>query len=98
MTTSRYARTGILSGRKNFFGTSKLSRQIFIGCESGDIQCEVLVLSEGQRLDHVAGDKYNDSSLWWIIAAASGIGWGLQLPAGTLIRVPKNPNLVYEYI
>lgn len=98
MATSRYVKSDILNNRKNFFGTAKLARQIFVACESGVIKCEVVILSEGQRLGHIAGVKYGDASLWWIIAAASGIGWGLQIPAGTIVRVPKNPNVVYEFI
>ena len=49
-----------------------------------------ITLKEGQRLDILAGQRYGDASLWWIIAAASGIGWGLQVPPGTIVRVPKN--------
>lgn len=53
-----------------------------------NIPSETLVLEEGRRLDQIAGQVYGDSSYWWILAAASGIGWGLQLPPGTLVVVP----------
>jgi hypothetical protein len=46
------------------------------------------MLTETQRLDVLAGIEYGDSSLWWIIAAASNIGWGLQVPPGILIKIP----------
>ena len=43
-----------------------------------------------ERLDKLAKIFYEDASLWWIIAAASGIGWAMQCPAGTVIKIPKN--------
>lgn len=97
MTTSRYFTTSILNNGKSF-GTNKMSRRIFLACESGTIKSDVIILKEGQRLDHIAGARYGDASLWWIVSAASGIGWGLQVPAGTLIRIPINPDEVYEYL
>ena len=45
---------------------------------------------EFRRLDHLAQDYLGDASLWWVIAAASGIGWGLQIPEGTRLVVPIN--------
>jgi len=39
-------------------------------------------------LDHLAATYYKDSRYWWVLAAASEIGWGLQLPPGTVIVVP----------
>jgi hypothetical protein len=32
--------------------------------------------------------KYGDSRYWWVLAASSDIGWGLQIPPGTVIRIP----------
>ena len=49
----------------------------------------------GDRFDTLAQQYYDDSSLWWIIAAASGIGWSLQLPPGTFLTIPKNLNQVF---
>ena len=31
-----------------------------------------------------------DGMNWWIIAAASGIGWWLQCPPGTLLAIPTS--------
>lgn len=39
------------------------------------------------RLDALAGAIYGDAKYWWVLAAASDIGWGLQVPPGTIIRV-----------
>ena len=47
-------------------------------------------LLQSTRLDHLASQFYGNSSYWWIIAAASGIGWGMQVPAGTIVRIPQN--------
>ena len=55
-------------------------------------------MSESERLDVIAGQQYQDASLWWVIAAASNIGWGLQVPAGTKISIPTNISEVLEII
>jgi len=45
----------------------------------------------GDRLDGLAYQFYNDSSLWWIIAAANNIHDApLGLADGTVLRVPRN--------
>jgi hypothetical protein len=97
MATTRYITSPILRNGK-MFGTNKLARRIYLACESGALKCKISILSERQRLDHVAGIEYGEASLWWIIAAASGIGWGLQLPPGTSLRIPINPDDVYGII
>jgi hypothetical protein len=30
--------------------------------------------------------------LWWVIAAASGIGWGMQVPPGVILKIPTEPG------
>ena len=53
---------------------------------------DVYVASEtGDRLDTLAYQYYDDSSLWWIIAAANNIHdapFGLK--DGTILRIPQN--------
>lgn len=53
---------------------------------------DVYVATEtGDRLDTLAYDYYNDSSLWWIIAAANNIHDApLGLKDGTILRIPLN--------
>jgi hypothetical protein len=61
---------------------------IFNAASNGTLKTQNIVLEEGRRLDQLAGENYGDGAYWWVIAAASGIGWGLQVPAGTLVRIP----------
>jgi len=58
--------------------------------QRGEIAFSRVTLKEGQRLDVIAQQAYGDARLWWIIAAASGIGWWLQAPPGTLLKVPTD--------
>lgn len=95
--TTRYITTPIINEGKSF-GTNKLSRRIYLACETGALNCKISILAENQRLDQIAGIEYGNSSLWWIIAAASGIGWALQCPAGTSLRIPINPDDIYTII
>lgn len=96
MATSRYYFRPTIDGRT--IATTSQTTAIFNAVDGGQIQSSVYQLALNQRLDQLAGSVYGDSSLWWIIAAASGIGWSLQLPAGTLVRVPTDLSAVYEIV
>lgn len=65
---------------------------IYFASSTGTLKCKTFTMNSTQRLDTLSGKYYGDSQYWWIIAAASGIGWGLQVPAGTLIRIPESVN------
>jgi hypothetical protein len=94
MATSRYAFAKVLNeGRA--LGSSKASHRIYKGVENNSISVQVKILEEGERLDQLAGTFYGTGELWWIIAAASGIGWALQVPAGTRLRIPTDVNQVF---
>lgn len=43
--------------------------------------------TDADRLDTIAGAIYGDGRYWWVVAAASDIGWAPQVPPGTLIRI-----------
>jgi nucleoid-associated protein YgaU len=58
--------------------------------QQGRISVREHVLKEGERLDTIAGREYGNARLWWLIAAASGIGWGLQVPPGTQLLIPTD--------
>ena len=53
-----------------------------------------MILRERERLDVLAGQIYGDARYWWVLAAASDIGWGLQVPPGTLIRIPQLSDVI----
>lgn len=84
---NRYRRASKIKGGKAY-GTFEAGNVIYRAYQQGALDVEFLTLKESQRLDHLAGEYYGDGSLWWIIAAASKIGWGLQAPPGTRIVVP----------
>lgn len=78
--------------RPDFKGmqSSESANRIRTAIEVGEVKIEkVLLLTQADRLDHLAGAIYGDARYWWIIAAASEIGWALQAPPGTVIRVPS---------
>ena len=90
MSLSRYSFTARLKSSlgENLISISSASPKISRAINAGVINYNVHVLEEGERLDYLAGIYYGDSSLWWILAAASGIGYALQVPPGTIIKVP----------
>ena len=95
MSFSRYRKDGLVQGGKlsgTNTGLIKLRRRI----QRGEITFQTVVLKDGQRLDQLAQQAYGDGRLWWIIAAASGIGWWLQAPPGTRVRVPTDLTQVEE--
>jgi hypothetical protein len=48
-----------------------------------------VILTGADRLDSLAGTIFGDAKYWWVLAASSGIGWGLQVPPGTVINVVR---------
>jgi hypothetical protein len=87
MATSRYASTNKI----NFgfqYGTSSTVSNIRKAIADGLITTNVIVLKELVRLDVLAGQYYGDAKYYWIIAAASDIGWSLQIPPNTRIVIP----------
>ncbi len=80
---------------QNMVSISNASPRIFRAVENQSINYSVHVLEEGERLDYLAGIFYCDSALWWVLAAASGIGYALQVTPGTIIRVPSSISEVF---
>lgn len=97
MSVSRYRRTRRLDGGKKL-GTSRLSAVLRRAAKQGKIPCRTHVLTENERLDHLAGRFLGSGQLWWVIAACSGIGWGLQAPPGTRLKIPIDLEKVMVYI
>lgn len=91
MAISRYSFINKYKRSNNvFYATAKYNVRISKAIHNGTLDFNVHILSAGERLDQLAFKHYNDSSYWWVIAAASNIGWGLQVPPGTIIRIPKS--------
>lgn len=89
MAFSRTDRDGF---RYDFLGyqSSQAISAIRSGIETGDIAIvKTLLLTQEDRVEHIAAALYGDARYWWIIAAASNIGWALQAPPGTVIIVPS---------
>jgi len=84
----RYARSPVIVAGKKF-GTSNVIPIIREKIANNTLPYTVYTTNENERLDIIAGKVYGDGRLWWIIAAASNIGWGLQIPSNTLLYLPK---------
>ena len=87
MATGRYSGISTIDGGRGI-ATTQTSANIRNAVQTGKIKTTSVLLKQSQRLDIIAGQRYGSPSLWWIIAAASGIGWSLQAPAGTILRIP----------
>jgi len=47
-----------------------------------------IITDETTRLDKLALQYYKNSSYWWVIARANGIGFGYSVDIGKQIRIP----------
>ena len=91
MGISRYKNAKVLTrDNKRFTLSSRVGPRVKQQVDSGAITVQTFTLSQGQRLDVVSANYYGDPSYWWVIAAASGIGWQCQVPAGTVLKVPTS--------
>jgi len=71
------------------YGTSRAIAAVRNAVSAGIVPIiQTVTLTENQRLDQLAALYYKDARFWWVLAAASDIGWGLQVPPGTIINVP----------
>ena len=76
------------------YATTDISARIYFAIERGSIPYNTHILKDGERLDTIAGTTYGSGTLWRIIAAASGIGWGAQVPNGTLLKIPTDLSII----
>ena len=88
MSLSRYI--NLQGPEANTKSMSEVNYLIRLGVIRGDIRTNEIVLEENRRLDQLSGQFYGTASYWWVIAAASGIGWWLQCPSGTLLAIPTD--------
>ena len=96
MAIKRYARSPILGGSQ--YGTSLAINAIKAAVAAGQLSVRIQTMQGEERLDVIAGRIYGDSQNWWIIAAASGIGWALQVPPGTRLVIPIDLAQVADII
>ncbi len=75
-----------------------MTSRMFFAAERGALKCTVRKLKGGERLDTIAADQYGDSQYWWVIASATGIGWCLQVPPGTTIRIPLSLGEALKFL
>lgn len=97
MALRRYTRTSLIFGSSQY-ATPKGVLYIRKAVKSGKITVSSYVTSEAERLDTIAGKRYGNGKLWWIIAAASDIGWALQVPPGTRLLIPNNLGQVAKIV
>ena len=91
MTINRYSTAPIITkGGKSFRMSSEAGMKIKQAVNRKLISTSRFTLAEGQRLDVVSANYYGVSDYWWVIAAASGIGWQCQVPAGTVVVIPTS--------
>ena len=93
MTVSRY-KNNVRINMGSQLGVSDTVSSLRILIKNGVIPISEQIIATGDdRLDALAGSIYGDASLWWVLAAASDVGWGMQVPPGTVINVIKISDL-----
>jgi hypothetical protein len=97
MPTSRYNRSARLRGG-NVISSSEVNTRLRKATESGALSTFTHVVKESERLDILAGRFLGTSQYWWVIAACSGIGWALQVPPGTRLRIPRDVAKMIEMV
>lgn len=93
MAISRYDNIAKIKGGRQY-STSRGHVFLRRAAERGEIRVREYVTQESERLDIIAGREYGNASLWWVLAAASGIGWCLQVPPGTRLLIPSDLSQV----
>ena len=82
--------------RATQYGTSRAVRVVRSLIKSGALKFRETSVRENERLDIIAAQEYGNSNLWWVIAAASDIGWGLQCVPGTYLRIPLDLGVIND--
>lgn len=89
---SRY--TNIPTTKLNATGSLYYQTNIYPTIQPTDSDYYIITTAE-DRLDLIAYDFYQDSSLWWVIASANSLpGDSLYPPAGLQLRIPVDIQTV----
>jgi len=92
---SRYIVTDII---KDESGKRRKATTIFPAIPASPNDTYIITTSI-DRLDKLANTFYGDVSLWWVIAAANGLGKGtLIVPANTKLRIPAKTEFLDQVI
>lgn len=97
MAINRYSSDSLVLGGK-LLATNRTIPNLRNAINAGTVSTIAYTILEGDRLDALAGRYYGDGRLWWVIAAASGIGWWLQVPPGTRLLIPTDLNQVESLV
>lgn len=97
MSISRYQNDLPIKGGK-IRKSAQVVRNLRQRYRAGTIGVREIVVKENERLDQIAGRELGEGSLWWIIAALSDIGWGMQIPPGTILKIPTNLQHIAELV
>jgi nucleoid-associated protein YgaU len=97
MALRRYTRTTKIKGGK-MYASPRGAYRIYAAVKKGRVAHRRHVTHEGERLDIIAGRVYGNAKLWWVIAAASGVGWALQVPPGTVLKIPSDLGSVASLV
>ena len=82
----RYENTKLVQKTKN--NTKITSRATTIYSSIPESDNDIYVITQyGDRLDLLAHQYYNDTSLWWYIAKANNLKI-MNIPEGTSLRIP----------
>ena len=85
----RYSGTPRIRGGRQQ-ATPRAAAALARAARNNQLKLKTRILKEVERLDAIAGVEYGDARMYWIIAACSGIGWGLQAPPGTVLKIPTD--------
>jgi len=86
---NRYRSDRRIRGGK-LLATNQSVNKIKNAVRNGTLKTKRYRVKESERLDIIAAKYLGDARLWWVLAAASSVGWGLQVPPGTLINIPTS--------
>lgn len=88
---SRYTTTPVIKDNK---GRQRRATTIFPTIPNSENDTYIVTTS-AERLDKLAYTFYEDTTLWWIIAAANGLGKGtFVVPPNTTMRIPAKQDVI----
>jgi hypothetical protein len=93
MPFSRYSQTPVFNFGSQY-GTAQAVNLLRSSIAAGALKTKPFILQGSERLDTIAGQLLGDARYWWVLAATSDIGWGMQVPPGTMLNVPDIKDVI----